>query len=331
MTSTATRTDTGGSNGAPVVVVSALDDLTADLVIAELADRDVPVVRLDPGRFPDEVTVNARPGDRQSAGTVATASRTLELAAVRSVYWRRPTPYHAPAGLTGYDAQWCVDQARYGLGGVLCSLPAHYVNHPWRNRDAEYKPAQLAAFARCGLRAPDTLITNDPERAREFAGQSGPVVYKPLWNTPYRGADGRARAVWTETVRPESLDDSLSGSAHLLQRMVDKETDVRLTAVGRRLFAVRIDGTQGLDWRVDYDALSYAPIAVPPAVRDGVGRYLDAFGLVFGAFDFGIDRNGAWWVFECNPNGQWAWVPEPFSRGVATALADELQHAGGVA
>ncbi|MFF5719751.1 hypothetical protein [Streptomyces buecherae] len=31
-----------------------------------------------------------------------------------------------------------------------------------------------------------------------------------------------------------------------------------------------------------------------------------AFGLVFGAFDFGIDHDGRTWLYECNPNGQFA-------------------------
>ncbi|GGV50347.1 hypothetical protein GCM10010245_79210 [Streptomyces spectabilis] len=73
---------------------------------------------------------------------------------VRAVYWRRPHPYSAAPGVEGQDARWCAEEARYGLGGILASLPAHYVNHPWRNRNAEYKPAQLAAAVRCGFDVP---------------------------------------------------------------------------------------------------------------------------------------------------------------------------------
>jgi hypothetical protein len=115
---------------------------------------------------------------------------------------------------------------------------------------------------------------------------------------------------------------------HLFQQRVDKVADVRLTAVGEHLFAVRIDGAQGLDWRRDYDALSYTLIETPPEVANGVRAYLDAFGLVFAAFDFGLDVQGRHWFYECNPNGQWAWFPDEITEQITAALADQLQYQG---
>ncbi len=97
-------------------------------------------------------------------------------------------------------ARWAVEETRYGLGGVLASLPgAHYVNHPWRNRDAEYKPAQLATAEGCGFTVPPTLITNDPGQARAFAADQERVIYKPLRETEYTGANGSALTVWMTT------------------------------------------------------------------------------------------------------------------------------------
>ncbi|WP_411140394.1 ATP-grasp ribosomal peptide maturase [Streptomyces sp. x-80] len=295
----------------PVLVVTRLDDATADTVIAELNRRHVPVVRLDPGDFPDTLKLNASLGDRGLTGEALTGTRALDLTEVRSVYWRRPGPYISADG-AGQDERWCAEQARYGLGGVLASLPGtHYVNHPWRNRDAEYKPAQLATAARCGLRVPPTLITNDPDEARRFAVEHRPVLYKPLWNSDYTGPDERVLTVWVEDVDPDDLHDGIRRTAHLFQRRVDKSADIRLTAVGGELFAVRIDGAPGVDWRRHYDALTYSPIETPPDVAEAVCAYLDAFALVYGAFDFGLGRDGRWWMYECNPNGQWAWFPRP--------------------
>ena len=45
---------------APVLAVACLDDPTTDLVLDELHDRDIPVVRFDPGAdFPDEIALSA--------------------------------------------------------------------------------------------------------------------------------------------------------------------------------------------------------------------------------------------------------------------------------
>jgi hypothetical protein len=178
----------------PVLVVTRLDDVSADLVITELHNRSVPVVRLDPGDFPTDVTLTARFDSTGVSGRLATRTREADLAAVRSVYWRRPSPYTAPHGVDGQDVRWLTDQARYGLGGTLAALPgAFYVSHPQRIRGAEYKPAQLATAAACGLAVPLTLVTNHPERTRQFTAHHGSVVYKPLWNTPYASEDGSGR------------------------------------------------------------------------------------------------------------------------------------------
>jgi ATP-grasp ribosomal peptide maturase len=315
--------------GPPVVVVTQLDDATADEVISELNRRRVPVVRLDPGDFPVSVTLSAAFDGLGIAGTLATETRTVALGGVRSVYWRRPTPYAADLAMPEQTGRWATEEARAGLGGVLATLPgAHYVNHPWRNRDAENKPAQLATAARCGLHVPPTLMTNDPGQARTFAAAHGPVLYKPLRQTEYADGEGRALTVWIEDVTPGEIDDRVRHTAHLFQHRVAKIADVRLTAVGEELFAVRIDGSPGVDWRRHYDRLTYTTISVPAEVTRGVRAYLDAYGLVFGAFDFGLGADGTWHWYECNPNGQWAWFPDHITSPITAALADQLQLGG---
>jgi hypothetical protein len=191
----------------PVLVLTELDDPTADLVIAELGKRHVPVVRLDPGDFPRHVTFDALIGDgRTWSGRLQTPTRDTPLAA-RALYYRRPSPYTFP-GLDEQDARYAAAHAEHGLGGVLATLPGClYVNHPQRNRAAEYKPGQLAAAVKLGLKVPATLITNSPVAAHSFALTHGPVVHKPLRLPPYAvdgvpHTCGRKRSVRTTSTTP---------------------------------------------------------------------------------------------------------------------------------
>ncbi|MDV9189568.1 ATP-grasp ribosomal peptide maturase [Streptomyces sp. SR27] len=312
----------------PVLVITALGDVTADLVVSELYDRGVPVVRLDPSAdFPEPARMSARIGADGFAGDLTTATRRLDLSAVRSVYWRRPTPYGDPRQAETPEQRFAVEQSRAGYTGVLTALPdALHVNHPVRNRAAEYKLAQLATAAHLDLAVPDTLVTNSAEDARAFAAEHERVIYKPVHGVHQRGADGRNRTIWVRSVQADELDDSIALCPHLFQACVPKIADIRLAAVGGELFATRID-TVGdhLDWRQDQRLITCSPISVPSAVGDAVRSYLHAFGLTFGAFDFALDREGRWWFLECNPNGQWAFVNEDTSRAIASALADSLQ------
>ncbi|MGX2997060.1 ATP-grasp ribosomal peptide maturase [Streptomyces sp. JNUCC 64] len=308
----------------PVLVVTMIDDPTADLVIRELYERDVPVVRLDSGDFPATLSVEATITGDGLGGTLTTPTRAADLSRVRSLYYRRPSGFAFPH-LDERDARFALTQARYGLGGVIASLPGClYVNHPHRVGDAEFKPSGLAVAARCGLRVPETLITSDPGAARRFARGNGPVLYKPLSTPSYR-IDGVSCTVEVAEVTADGLDERVAGTAHLFQRIVDKVADVRVTVIGDRVFPVRIDSGL-LDWRTDYERLSYRVVAPPDTVEVALMRYLAAFGLVFGAFDFAVDRNGAWWFLECNPSGQWAWLEPPTGLPMVAAMADLLER-----
>ncbi|MFD4574510.1 ATP-grasp ribosomal peptide maturase [Streptomyces sp. NPDC058417] len=314
-----------GDQGA-VLVLTNTHDVTADVVVRLLAERRVPVVRLDPGadlHTGASLTAVYRTGGQR--GTLRTASRTLDTNRVRSVWVRRPSPYKGPSGLGRQDRRFAAEQALWGAGGILASLPgARYLNHPWNNRAAEFKPAQLSAARRCGFLVPGTVITNDFEEAREFvASHPGGVVYKPLWNTPYR-VDGQPHSVWVRTVRGAEITDAVSLCPHLFQTVVDKAFDVRVTAVGDRLFGVRIDSPD-LDWRHRQDLMTCAPVTVPTSVARAVAAYLDELRLTFGAFDFSVSTSGDWYFLECNPNGQWAWQPAETTAGIALALADRLE------
>ncbi|MFJ5645806.1 ATP-grasp ribosomal peptide maturase [Streptomyces sp. NPDC093223] len=319
-----------------VLVVTALEDVTADWVIAALNEREVPVARVDPADIGPGLTFGARIDAGASAwtGQLVTGSREVELGEVAAVYYRRPTPYAARyQHLSAQQRDFTTAEARHGLGGVLNHLHgAFYVNHPGAVTAADFKPAQLQTAAQLGLTVPPTLVTNDAEAASKFAADHGHVIYKTFRGLP-RDEDGHTGAIWAQRVDPDTFDDSLAVTAHLFQAEIPKTGDVRVTVVGRRVFAQQVAAPDGaLDWRRgDWDALLHAPIGVPAAIKAALHSYLTAFGLVFGCFDFALtgDGNAAEdWVFiECNPNGQWGWLPD--AGDITEAFADILNPEGG--
>ncbi|MGX1513503.1 ATP-grasp ribosomal peptide maturase [Streptomyces collinus] len=317
-----------------VLVVTALEDVTADWVIAALNEREVPVVRVDPADIGPELVFGFRLDSGPAwSGPLRTGSRAVNVEDVGAVYCRRPTPYrHRFAQLPRQQRDFATAEARYGLDGVLHGLRrAQYVNHPVAVARAEFKPGQLQRFVELGLRIPATLVTNDVVSAREFAGEHPSVVCKTFRGLP-PGEDGRAGAIWTQRVHSDDFDDSLSVTAHLLQAEVPKVGDVRVTVVGLRVFAQWITAPLGaVDWRCgDWNALVHTPVAVPSVVEAALHRYLAAAGLVFGCFDFALTGDGSspddWWAIECNPNGQWGWLPD--APAITGAFADILSMEG---
>lgn len=316
-----------------VLVLTALEDVTADLVVSVLNEREVPVVRADPADLGAGLTFGARIDAASAAwgGRLRTVSREVELGEVAAVYYRRPTPYAARyRHLPDQQRDFCTAEARHGLGGVLNNLHgATYVNHPLAVTRADFKPAQLQLAAQLGLSIPPTLVTNDLEDARKFAAEHSRVIYKPFRGLP-AGEDGHAGAIWAQRVDADTFDDSLAVMPHLFQAEIPKAGDVRVTVVGHRVFASRIEAPHdALDWRRgDWDDLVHTPVAVPGPVVALVHSYLAELGLVFGCFDFALtgaaDDPLSWVFIECNPNGQWGWLPD--APAITGAFADILSR-----
>jgi ATP-grasp ribosomal peptide maturase len=314
-----------------VLVVTAVEDLTADIVIAELNRLGAQVVRLDPADIGPDLIFSARIGTAGSgwAGRLRTPSRSVEMEQVRSVYYRRPSPWRFDH-MAPVARDFAAAEARHGLGGLLYNLPdATYVNHPAAVTRADFKPGQLQTAARLGLPIPETLITNDLAEARAFTTEYAPVIYKTFRGVP-PDPGGRAGAIWAQRVDPGALEESVVVTAHLFQAEIPKSGDTRVTVVGDQVFATRITTPgRALDWRSgDWDQLVHTPIPVPQHINTGMQSFLKEYALVFGCFDFALVLGpGAAeeWVFiECNPNGQWGWLPD--AEQIAAAFASVLMQ-----
>lgn len=313
-----------------VLVLSEDRDPTTDAVVDELNRRGVPLLRCDLGWFPQRLALDAELDDAGWSGTLRTPHREVTLSGLGSVWYRSPTAFAFPDELSAAERLHAAYEAKFGVGGVLWSLPLLWVNHPARQADL-YKPTQLAVARSCGLAVPETLVTNRPEAVRRFAASvDGPIVIKPMGFASIN-EEGTRKPIYTHVLSADELADlrGVDVTAHLFQRFIaDKACEVRLTVVGHRLFAAAIHAASDaarVDFRADYDALTYRIIDTPPAVAAGVRAFMDHFGLVYGAFDFAVDAAETWWTLECNPSGQYGFIEDPTGLPITSALADLLE------
>ncbi len=312
-------------------MVSSRGDWSAEQVAKQLDVRGAAFSWLDPSDFPQRVRVTARL-EGGWRGEVETPDGTFSWEDVSAVFYRRPRDFDMPDGMSGPEQRFARAQARVGLGGVLSSLPAIWVNHPSALADAEYKPWQLVIARSVGLRVPETLITNDFNEVRRFAAAAGDLVVKSLAE-PIIAEAGTQRVVWTQRTEAGELTDltGLELTTHLFQEWVPKAYEVRLTMVGERAFAVAIHAHSAgarVDWRTDYDALTYEVVDCPTEIADRACAFLSAAGLTYGAFDFIVSADSGEYVFlECNAAGQWGRLAEECGLPVAEAIADELTGA----
>ncbi|AZS72873.1 ATP-dependent carboxylate-amine ligase [Streptomyces lydicus] len=315
-----------------VLILAGRFDPTTDLVVEELNRRAVPVFRADMAEFPLRLSLTASLGGSRWLGTLANDRRTLDLASVRSVYYRRPTRPQFPERMAPEARKIAETEARWGFGGLLSALPCRWLPPPGKAADAEYKPLQLRVAAEAGLCVPHTLITNDPEAAKAFADSlGGQLVFKPFFHV--RGtAHGQAAAVYANIITAADLPHpDIATTAHLFQEWVPKAYEVRLTAIGGQIFAAEIHAGSAagrIDWRSDYDSHTYRVCEPPPEVAAGVLRMLDRLELPYGAFDFVVTPEGDWRFLEVNPSGQYGFIEQATELPITAAICDYLEGIG---
>ena len=122
---------------------------------------------------------------------------------------------------------------------------------------------------------------------------------------------------------------SIQSAPIIFQRQIYKSVDVRVTVVGKNVFAAAIHSQAReetrVDWRNGSDILlRHTVITLPEAISQQCVALTEKFGLRFAAIDLIKDRDGEYWFLEINPNGQWAWIENLTGLPIAAAIVDEL-------
>lgn len=310
-----------------VLVLADERDPSADAMVLELQERGVEVHRLDTAWFPAQLSLSARLRGGGWAGHLCTGHRTVELEAIHAIWYRSPKAYRFPPELNTVELDHAKVEAKYGLGGVLMSLPVLWVNHPSRLADSAYKPFQLAVAARCGLNVADTLITNSKASVESFANE-GRTVTKMLGAVSI--VEGGVRKfAYTDPVDDAGLGDlrGIEATAHQIQRWVPKKHEARTFVVGDHITTVAIyahSASGYIDWRTGYDSNAYELIGPPASVVAGMRRLMTEMRLVYGALDFIIGPDDTWTFLEVNAGGQYGWIEEATGAPITGQLAELL-------
>jgi glutathione synthase/RimK-type ligase-like ATP-grasp enzyme len=306
-------------------VVSHAGDPHATFVLDRLRAAGADAVLLDTAALPSTAALTTRQEPCGAwGGTWSGPHEELDLADLHAMWWRRPQPFTLDDRITrGEDRHFALGETAAMVAGLWACLDAHWVNDPVRDEAASAKMLQLKLATACGLDVPRTCMTNDPGRAREFLDAvQGKAVFKPFSATP---------ATWRETrpVRPAdvALLDSVALAPVIFQERIDGGVDVRVTVVGATMFPARIEASDPrfeYDVRLDTEAPRITACGLPPGVAAGLGRLMDALGIVYGAADFRVTPDGRLLFLEINPAGQWLFVELATGQPITAALVDHL-------
>lgn len=278
-------------------------------------------------------------------GGITAHGRQIAWTDISAVWLWRPwfgliRPDHAeskmkPEARQFYLSQW--QRLHRGLSLFLSQTGVFCVNSVPQGAACEEKVWQFELARRLGLTVPATLLTTDLAQVRSFyEANGGDIIYKPLVmpmveRPASEGGRQRFATIYTNRVRPEQLEqtDDFQPSPCLFQGYVQKRTEVRVTIIGKHLFAAEINSQASarasLDWRrYDYSATTYQPYQLPADVEQKLLALTQQLGLVYGAVDLIVTPEGDHVFLELNPNGQFYWIEHMTKLPLTANLARML-------
>lgn len=327
-----------------VLAISDLGDAQVARVAVLLALQGVEVLRFHPADLPLNARLSITIGP-SAMQTVLSGPHLREFRPeeVDVVWFGKPRPHHVPQDMPRAEAAFAMDECREGMRALISSLSCPWVDHPSLSSRATNKPYQLAVARQVGLEIPRTVITNDPNAAKDFLEtcHSG-AVYKslsrPFLTSPHTDAlgekeDGRTLIFTTPLEKKHLAQLALVGAAPcLFQEYVNKREELRITVVGSRLFTASIDSQASEKTKHDWRQ-GDAPVRecdLPPVVADRCLELCRRFGLTMATFDIVLTPDERYVFLEINPTGRYGWIEDatsmPISEAVATLLATQARQ-----
>ncbi|HEV2222225.1 MAG TPA: hypothetical protein VGR84_04400 [Candidatus Acidoferrales bacterium] len=318
------------------LILTQHDDPHADMVIDSLVRKGSEYVRFETADFPQKIRAMLRyEMDTEDILSVSMNRQRVDLSRVRTVWYRRPELPVPQSHLSAVEQEFVRRESQQFLGALWRLLRDRF----WVNAYASYqtarlKPYQLQVARKIGFEVPHTLITNDAAEALRFFEQcQGRMIYKTFNAHARTEQNGKAYGIYTSQVKKEDLAAKLGEirlAPCMFQEYVPKKVEIRVTVIGRKVFAAEIR-PEGItyskyDWRRDRGSVSYRPFDLPGDLEVKVLEMLQQMGLVFGCIDLILTQDERFVFLEINPNGQWYWIEQRTGMPLLHNFTEMLIH-----
>lgn len=319
-----------------IIIVTSKRDGHIEAVSKHLNETGAPWVRINIEDFATNVEVEIQPTKGTGTLLVKDSNKEIQLEDVGAVWYRKPDPVVIQhfdmdsAALEYVEAEF--NEVILGLYGLLDR--AYWINNPFTTRIAHRKLLQLRTAAEVGFAVPQAVVTNRLASALDFAGQiEGDLAIKSLGAISVMQEQAglvMQYGIFTRRISDKEIrehTDKIGYMPTLFQEFVEKESELRITCVGDKVFAceirARLGDLTGDDHRFDIANLPHKAVE-RPELTGRIHGYMKAFGLSFGCFDFVVPKGGEPVFLEMNPNGQWYWVQKRTGQKIGKAIAEHL-------
>src|SRR4051794_31159829 len=183
----------------PVLFISHTDDAHADRVAGVLADRQVPVARINTDSWPPAWVISISADGQGVVCNLRVAGQPFALADVRSIWFRRIVDPQLTTPLPPDEMRMLVTEREEALNAMFALYDGRILGNPLRYRAVDNKLFHLALARKLGITIPATLLTSSPDDAEQFIDTVGAAIMK-LQRSVYLERQDGLHAVYTTRV-----------------------------------------------------------------------------------------------------------------------------------
>jgi hypothetical protein len=305
-----------------ILVCGGLADIVTELTCSRLESMEMPYRLLDLGRFPEGFEIEWTWSGNLVSGFIRTADWTLEIDTITGVFVRYlGLDGHAPfTKLPAGHEITALGEGQSALMALLEALPCPVANKASVSMSNCSKPYQALMVRESGLLTPPTLVTNDPDAAREFYEECGrEMIFKSL-----SGVRSTVRRFDERDL--ERLPLLRHGPAQF-QKFLPGD-NIRVHTIGTEAIATRIRSA-AVDYRYATKQGSQAdlePTELPPHVADACVRLSQRMGLLLAGIDLKETPDGEYYCFEVNPSPGFAYYEQSTGQPISAVLVEALSQ-----
>lgn len=316
-----------------VLILARRHDRESDYVGIGLMRRGVDYVRVNIEDIPDRLKViySVRRGIQSIRFLLG--EREIDVAQVSVVYLRNFEIGAIKFSGDKLSKRFSFEQWDDAYNILQTGLKCAWVNDIDATRAASDRVQQLYMAKAAGFDIPETIITNDPEMAKDFYyTHRGRVIIKALHHHGVQ-VDNRVFSMYAHKMRNKDLANlnDLVNAPCVIQEYIPKKSDIRITVVGNQIFSVEIDSQSTDKGRHDLHRcrlvdLPKKVIELNKSDQDKCIKLIDSLGLRYGAIDLVRDRSGRLIFLEINATGDWLWIEQHTGLPITESIADLLKN-----
>lgn len=325
-------------NNKILIITHTGDNFSIEKVTEYIEKNGWEVIRFDVDLYPLQNKLSTTFQDGRWTSVLEAPDSKHRLDDIASVWYRRA--YNIGKGLKDeLDPKFygsAMGEIRNTLFGFLESIDAYSLGKPSVYRRLDSKEEQLKVANKIGLKIPETCITNNPQEAKQFILKQQNVVGKMQTGFAIY-EDGVESVMFTNVIEEKNLEelDSLLYCPMQFQKKIEKKKELRVTVVGRDVYAFEIDSQQfegaKVDWRKDGINLidKWTRTELPGEIEAKILELLDVYNVDYGAIDIIVSPDDEYYFIEINAAGEFFWLDNLteenlISKSIADLLCDKV-------